>query len=198
MDLSQLRTLIHVAELGSLSKAADRMRIAQPALSRQMRLLEEELGVRLFVPSRPRHGDHRAGPRRAGARHARHDGAGRDPGTHVGCQRAADGADRHRHAADRRRHPFGAACRGFRQIPSKSHAAAGQRLHRIPARLAASRRDRRRDPVRSARGALGALTAASLGKSLPDRSAQSRLLDRPSRSSSSTANAFCCRASGTA
>jgi LysR family transcriptional regulator, nitrogen assimilation regulatory protein len=52
MDLSQLRTLIHVAELGSLSKAADRMRIAQPALSRQMRLLEEELGVRLFV----RHG----------------------------------------------------------------------------------------------------------------------------------------------
>ena len=52
MELSQLRTLIHVAEFGSLSKAADRMRIAQPALSRQMRLLEEELGVRLFV----RHG----------------------------------------------------------------------------------------------------------------------------------------------
>lgn len=48
MELSQLRTLIHVAELGSLSKAADRMRIAQPALSRQVRLLEEELGVRLF------------------------------------------------------------------------------------------------------------------------------------------------------
>jgi len=52
MDLSQLRTIIHVAELGSLTKAADRMRIAQPALSRQMRLLEEELGIRLFV----RHG----------------------------------------------------------------------------------------------------------------------------------------------
>lgn len=52
MDIAQLRTLIHVAELGSLSKAADRMHIAQPALSRQMRLLEEELGVRLFV----RHG----------------------------------------------------------------------------------------------------------------------------------------------
>src|SRR5262245_53588160 len=52
MEISQLRTLIHVAELGSLSKAADRMRIAQPALSRQVRLLEEELGVRLFA----RHG----------------------------------------------------------------------------------------------------------------------------------------------
>ena len=48
MDIAQLRTLIHVAELGSLSKAAGRLRIAQPALSRQIRLLEEELGIRLF------------------------------------------------------------------------------------------------------------------------------------------------------
>jgi len=48
MEISQLRTLICVAELGSLSKAADRLRIAQPALSRQVRLLEQELGARLF------------------------------------------------------------------------------------------------------------------------------------------------------
>lgn len=52
MEISQLRTIIHVAELGSLSKAADRMRIAQPALSRQVRMLEQELGTPLFV----RHG----------------------------------------------------------------------------------------------------------------------------------------------
>lgn len=48
MEIGQLRTLIHVAELGSLSKAADRMNIAQPALSRQVRLLEQELGTALF------------------------------------------------------------------------------------------------------------------------------------------------------
>lgn len=52
MEFGQLRTLIHVAELGSLSKAADRLRIAQPALSRQVRMLEEELGIELFT----RHG----------------------------------------------------------------------------------------------------------------------------------------------
>jgi DNA-binding transcriptional LysR family regulator len=38
-----------VAELGSLSKAADRLRIAQPGLSRQIKLLEQELRVQLFV-----------------------------------------------------------------------------------------------------------------------------------------------------
>lgn len=48
MTLGQLRTLIHVAELGSLNKAADRLRIAQPALSRHIRQLEQELGVTLF------------------------------------------------------------------------------------------------------------------------------------------------------
>ena len=52
MDVARLKTLIHVAELGSLSKAADRLGIAQPALSRQIRLLEAEIGAPLFV----RHG----------------------------------------------------------------------------------------------------------------------------------------------
>lgn len=52
MDIVQLRTLVHVAELGSLSKAADRLSIAQPALSRQLLKLEAELGAALFV----RHG----------------------------------------------------------------------------------------------------------------------------------------------
>ena len=52
MDLKQLRTFREVAEAGSLSRAADRLHLAQPALSRQIRLLEAEVGVPLFA----RHG----------------------------------------------------------------------------------------------------------------------------------------------
>lgn len=48
MDVRQLRTFLAVAELGSLRQAALRLRIAETALSRQMRLLEADLGVPLF------------------------------------------------------------------------------------------------------------------------------------------------------
>jgi DNA-binding transcriptional LysR family regulator len=49
MDFRQLRTFTCVAELGSLSKASDTLRIAQPALSRQIKLLEHELRAELFT-----------------------------------------------------------------------------------------------------------------------------------------------------
>jgi DNA-binding transcriptional LysR family regulator len=52
MDIRQLRTFLQVTDLGSLSRAADRLGIAQPALGRQVRMLEEELGTPLFT----RHG----------------------------------------------------------------------------------------------------------------------------------------------
>src|SRR6476660_4008873 len=48
MDLKHLRTFVAVAELGSVSKAALRLRVAQPALSRQIIDLERELGLKLF------------------------------------------------------------------------------------------------------------------------------------------------------
>lgn len=48
MDLRHLRTFVTVAEQGTVSKASLRLGIAQPALSRQIKELEEELGLRLF------------------------------------------------------------------------------------------------------------------------------------------------------
>lgn len=48
MDLRHTRTFVTVAELGTVSRAAQRLHIAQSALSRQIGNLEAELGIRLF------------------------------------------------------------------------------------------------------------------------------------------------------
>lgn len=52
MNLNQLRTFLRVTQTGSLRGAADHLRIAQPALSRQILSLEEEIGQALFIRSR--------------------------------------------------------------------------------------------------------------------------------------------------
>lgn len=48
MELKELRNFMRVAHAGSVSRAAQDLRLAQPALSRQIRKLEHELGVPLF------------------------------------------------------------------------------------------------------------------------------------------------------
>lgn len=52
MELRHLRYFIGVAEALSFTKAAQVLRVAQPALSRQIRQLEAEVGVRLFERTR--------------------------------------------------------------------------------------------------------------------------------------------------
>jgi LysR family nitrogen assimilation transcriptional regulator len=49
MDLKQLEYFVHVAELGSFTKAAGLLQVAQPALSRQVRRLEIELKQTLLL-----------------------------------------------------------------------------------------------------------------------------------------------------
>lgn len=48
MELRQLRAFAETAEAGSITAAAKVLRLTQPALSRQIKALEEELGVLLF------------------------------------------------------------------------------------------------------------------------------------------------------
>lgn len=48
MDLKELRYFRTIAQCGTLSKAAAHLRVAQPALSRQIQKLEHDLGVELL------------------------------------------------------------------------------------------------------------------------------------------------------
>ncbi|RZF27912.1 LysR family transcriptional regulator [Paraburkholderia sp. UYCP14C] len=48
MDIKQLRALLAVAETGSVTRAAGLLHIVQPAVSRHLKLLEEDVGAPLF------------------------------------------------------------------------------------------------------------------------------------------------------
>ena len=48
MELRTLRYLVAIADAGTITAAANKIHISQPALSRQMQELERELGTKLF------------------------------------------------------------------------------------------------------------------------------------------------------
>jgi DNA-binding transcriptional LysR family regulator len=48
LEIKQLRTFLAVAACGSVTRAAEKLHIVQPALSRQIQMLEDDLGTPLF------------------------------------------------------------------------------------------------------------------------------------------------------
>jgi LysR family nitrogen assimilation transcriptional regulator len=54
MDFKQLRAFLTVCDTGNVTRAAELLNLVQPAVSRQLRLLEEDVGAELF--ERERHG----------------------------------------------------------------------------------------------------------------------------------------------
>jgi DNA-binding transcriptional LysR family regulator len=48
VSLDQLRAVVTIAEAGTIVRAARRLHISQPPLTRKVRALEDELGVAIF------------------------------------------------------------------------------------------------------------------------------------------------------
>src|SRR3546814_13966161 len=49
MNLKQLQYFARVFEMQNMTRAAESLHVAQPALSQQIALLEDDLGVRLLI-----------------------------------------------------------------------------------------------------------------------------------------------------
>ena len=51
MEIRVLRYFLETAREGNMSRAAERLHISQPTMSKQLKELEEELGTKLFSRS---------------------------------------------------------------------------------------------------------------------------------------------------
>lgn len=47
MDHKQLRAFLTIAKTGNMTRAAELLNLVQPAVSRQLRMLEDDIGTRL-------------------------------------------------------------------------------------------------------------------------------------------------------
>ena len=56
MDIKSLQYFLEVAREENITRAAQKLCIAQPPLSRQLQKLEEELGVQLLIRGKRRKG----------------------------------------------------------------------------------------------------------------------------------------------
>ena len=149
MDVRQLAALVAVAETGSVTRAAEVLHLVQPAVSRQVRLLEDELGAPLFERTRQGMrltddgqillGARPPGAERAGA------GARGDPS---GVGRAAR-RGHPRPVAQLRRADLGGVGGPVGGRASERTAAAVDRVHAASRRLAGRRGHR---PGRDLRG----------------------------------------------
>ncbi|MGF6768080.1 LysR family nitrogen assimilation transcriptional regulator [Paraburkholderia sp. GAS199] len=52
MEIRQIRAFLAVADTGTVTRAAEMLHVVQPAVTRQIKVLEEELGAALFVRTR--------------------------------------------------------------------------------------------------------------------------------------------------
>ena len=52
MEIAQIEAFLAVASFGGFHRAAEALRLSQPAISSRIKALEESLGVPLFVRSR--------------------------------------------------------------------------------------------------------------------------------------------------
>lgn len=113
MELRHLRYFVAVAEAGNLSRAAEKLFIAQPPLSLQIRQLEEEVGSELFI------------------RHPK--GMRLTPVGEALLPQARDLLDRAQHLAERARLAAPAASIGIGFVPSAANTVLPGVIRRLRA-----------------------------------------------------------------